>query len=804
MNDRNVPASGLMEAWTAKLDGRKIATFDCFDTVFWRGVLEPQDVYYALAEDPLFVEHRISARVRVHAEAEARTKHSFANRTTEATLEEIYAECASHAGEATVRELAEREVQKEIEIGFIFEPILALLREAKARGIQVAIVSDTYYSQAQLRRILFATAPELETLIDHVFCSSEYGFGKANGLWPKVMKALELAPTDILHLGDNPIADYAVPASHGIHAVHFLQRDDETAKADRQRLIATRVLFPSMRATQAVPSLFHGLQSQQLTREWKPNERVGYWAMGPIIYSFARFVLDAHRELTATAKPHKFAFLMRDGHLVKLACEAMSPDLNAGAVYLSRYTAVAVSFDSTERILRYAAKSAAPNTLHVVCDQMLMPPELKKKILARAGKSANPVHEFRRLLGEAATTKIIMAQSKALRERLFNHLKRTVGLERGDTLVLVDLGYYGTIQNAIRDVFKRHFNVDVIGRYFASLDSPGSHLDREALVDSKWTDENVIETLIAHIGDFEQMCAISSGSVISYEMNGTPILAGLKKGNMQLDTTTTIQDACLAFVRDVEATNPIHLPKLTPEALRVTASIELARLVYLPEHEEIERGGESLFELNVGTEIAFDVVNVEKGIQGLRQRGPFYMRSIGKGFRTGYPSEMRYAGIDQAIFLMAIRRHRLNFTVDDTSYRKLDIPTLFVRGNETATQNVSARATFDGYYSVVLPRTEFDTALMVGRELSWLQLESASTFPAELVDSAMEFDRQRPLQTGSEIIYDGMAEREPGIFEITPNGLIYLPAARDKTPQVTRLIFRPLAKAAAAQIAETA
>ncbi|SAL56497.1 HAD family hydrolase [Caballeronia humi] len=804
MNDRNVPASDLMAAWTAKLEGCKIATFDCFDTVFWRGVLEPRDVYYGLAEDPLFVEHRVSARVRMMAESEARTKHVFAKSMSEATLEEIYAVCAPLADEATVRALAAREVQKEIEIGFIFEPVLALLREAKARGIAVAIVSDTYYSEAQLRQILFATAPELETLIDHMFCSSEHGLGKSNGLWPKVIKKLGVRAADILHVGDNHVADYAVPTSLGIEAVHFMQRNDEMAKNDRQRLIAARLLFPSIRATQAAPSLYHSMQSQQIKREWAPHERVGYWSMGPIIYAFAQFVLDAHRTLTATGKPHKFACLMRDGHLVKLACDALSSDLNAGAVYLSRYTAVAVSFDSVESIQRYAARHAFAGRLPIVCDQMLMPLDLKRKILTRANKAANPAQEFRRILNEPATTKVILKQSKTLRERLFRHLQTTVGLERGDTLVLVDLGYYGTIQSAIGDVFKRHFNVDVIGRYFAALDTPGGHLDREALVDTKWTDENVIETLIAHIGDFEQMCAISSGSVISYDEAGNPVLADVKKGSMQLDTTATIQQACLEFVRDVAATAPIHLPKLTPEALRVSASIELARLVYLPEHEEIERGADSRFELNVGTDMAFDVVDVEAGIQGLRQRGPFYMRSIGKGFRTGYPSEMRYAGIDQAIFLMAIRRHRLDFTVDDTSYRKLDIPTLFVRGNESATQNVAARSTFDGYYSVVLPRTEFDTALMVGRELSWLQLESASTFPAELLDSNMEFDRQRPLNPGSEIIYDGMAEREPGIFEIKPNGLIYLPASKDKTPQVMRLIFRPLAKAATEAIASAA
>jgi hypothetical protein len=90
---------------------------------------------------------------------------------------------------------------------------------------------------------------------------------------------------------------------------------------------------------------------------------------------------------------------------------------------------------------------------------------------------------------------------------------------------------------------------------------------------------------------------------------------------------------------------------------------------------------------------------------------------------------------------------------------------------------------------------------MIGRELSWMQLESATTFSAEFLDSNSEFDRQRTLETGSEIILDGMEEREPGIYQVSPDGLIYFPAAQEETPQVMRLIFRPLAKAAVSQTA---
>ncbi|WP_248320919.1 MULTISPECIES: HAD family hydrolase [unclassified Caballeronia] len=800
--DKNVLPDQLAETWSARAPSHTVATFDCFDTLFWRAVQEPVDVYYALAEDPLFVEHGVSARVRTMAESEARKNNYFATRKSEATLEQIYAEAAPHADEAIVSALAEREVDKEIEIGFIFEPVLGLLREAKIRGLHTAIVSDTYYSEAQLRRILFTTAPELESLIDVVFCSSEFGVSKSTGLWNIVTERLGVAPSEILHTGDNPYADWAVPQQMGIGVLHFQQRDDEMHKADRQRLMAARVLFPSIRATKPAPSLHHAMRSLQQGRDMSTNERIGYWSVGPIMHAFARFVLDTHEDLKARGRPHKLAFLLRDGHLIHRACEALHGSPIGNEAYVGRFVAAGSTFDSREAIERYLSTEVInPQMMKFGADQLQLPPKETGKLLAEANASANPLQTFRRLVLEPRMVKLIIERSAALRQRLFRHLQRTVGLERGDTLVIVDLGYYGSIQRSLGKLFKKYYDVEIVGRYLVSLDTPGWRADRAGVVDSRWADENVMEMLIAHIGHFEQMCSLKTGSVYDFKDDGTPLLNQSAKSEKQIAQSGEIQDACVRFVRDMAAMPATSFPRLTPERLRVDAAICLARLLYLPDRDEVAGGNETVFEINGASIHAFNVADNDAGIEGLRQRGPFYMRSIGKGFRPGYPYEMRHAGIDQAIFLMAVRRHRLDFTVDDTTYRETRIPALFVRGNETATETLTARATYDGFYSLVVPISDFDVALMFGQEMSWMQIASATTFPADTLDTRIEFDRQRALSPGSEIIYDGMTEREPGMFEMSPNGLIYVPAMAGKTRQLMRLTFRPLSWVQKAEVA---
>jgi FMN phosphatase YigB (HAD superfamily) len=56
-------------------------------------------------------------------------------------------------------------------------------------------------SEAQLRTLIGAAAGEhILGLIDHVFCSSEHGVSKAQGLFGPVLKTLGCAPEQILHM----------------------------------------------------------------------------------------------------------------------------------------------------------------------------------------------------------------------------------------------------------------------------------------------------------------------------------------------------------------------------------------------------------------------------------------------------------------------------------------------------------------------------------------------------------------------------------------------------------------------------
>ncbi|WP_163071714.1 hypothetical protein, partial [Acinetobacter baumannii] len=67
---------------------------------------------------------------------------------------------------------------------FAFAPTVALMRAAKAKGIETIIVSDTYLDEKQLRGLIAAAAgEEVAGLIGRIFCSSFHGKAKGEGLY---------------------------------------------------------------------------------------------------------------------------------------------------------------------------------------------------------------------------------------------------------------------------------------------------------------------------------------------------------------------------------------------------------------------------------------------------------------------------------------------------------------------------------------------------------------------------------------------------------------------------------------------
>jgi hypothetical protein len=90
-----------------------IFSLDCFDTLYWRKVSRPSDIFTRL-------QHGLCPAARMRAEASARSHQFIICGREEVTLAEIYAQLADHFSPDAQRQMVERELALEIEHGFLF------------------------------------------------------------------------------------------------------------------------------------------------------------------------------------------------------------------------------------------------------------------------------------------------------------------------------------------------------------------------------------------------------------------------------------------------------------------------------------------------------------------------------------------------------------------------------------------------------------------------------------------------------------------------------------------------------------
>jgi FMN phosphatase YigB (HAD superfamily) len=98
--------------------------------------------------------------------------------------------------------------------------LLALLERAARAGSRVVAVSDTYYGEADLRRILSAVVGHHP--LATIYSSADLGLTKHGGLiFDEVAKRENVSADQILHLGDHPDADVRRARAAGWTAVHL-------------------------------------------------------------------------------------------------------------------------------------------------------------------------------------------------------------------------------------------------------------------------------------------------------------------------------------------------------------------------------------------------------------------------------------------------------------------------------------------------------------------------------------------------------------------------------------------------------
>lgn len=782
--------------------GLKCLSLDCFDTILWRNVDQPVDVFYRLQQMPGFSRLHMNAALRQKSESDARKISAVVNGTHEVSLSDIFLAAFPALEQDVLDELAGEELVCEQEACFAYPPILDLIRVAKEIGLDVIVVSDTYFSNTQLQSLLRHNLPaEVFAAIDHTFCSNELGCSKAGGLFKKVLRRLQLKPAQVLHIGDNLVADLEAPQALGLSAFHLVHHAQAASQILQMNSNATGLLYPEVRTKEAMPSPFHPVFAASAEDDSDPNVVMGYYAAGPLLYAFSR-LLEAHAEqAVAEGTSVKYLFLMRDGYLPQLAFEQVCPQHAARsfAVEVSRFASYACSFRTESDVDRYIARMGS-NRVEPMAKQLLLSGPDMRAMVAKAEKTDNPLASFTAQVKKPAVLNKIFKASRAFRERFYRYLENTVDMQPGDRLVFVDLGYTGTAQMCLEPVLEAEREVTVEGIYVLLANTPDWRSSRQGLIAPDLVSDSTIATLVPYVAALEMICTNNEGSVVGYSEDGTAIRKDPDTSPEQHQRVREVQKACLRFLRDAESFYASAGQVSDIQQMRLAALGALGRMTFFPTGPEVQCMQGFHLDVNLATDITVALFDTERALGGLRRLGLFHAMTEQ---RMNIPTELRYHNLELSLSLLVQHRYQQSYSLEDFSLKREPVQVLIAKGNESSVSEAMAFPGYDGYYSLIIPvgAYEYDVGLQFGLSYEWLQLGSVGSMAIHDIFAKKDFNKHEhdsEIDLSGYLHFDQIEKQQGGMLRCQNEHAFVMVEKPKKRPPADSMVylinFRPLVR----------
>ena len=328
------------------LETHDVISFDIFDTVLMRSVLDPTDVFGIVAERaerqglhlPDFKFARLGAEHRILAEGR---RHSLSG-----IYEDLQQALDLRPEAASWLQACEWQVERDVILAR--REVCGWMKAAKAAGKRVVLVSDMYLSTEEIRHLLDARGI---TAYDAIYLSGEHGSGKPGTLFD-IMKA-EQAGERYLHIGDNPVADDTSAIAHGIDA--FLLPAAKTMLLYTQRneiLSSAGSLSARCILGRAISRLCNAPFVWQADGTIRVADAAtyAYAFLGPLFAAFFLWLVEKVRREPYDA----VLFAARDGFFLQKLYEwyrKRHPELpRSQYLYVSRMACISASFQTAEDI----------------------------------------------------------------------------------------------------------------------------------------------------------------------------------------------------------------------------------------------------------------------------------------------------------------------------------------------------------------------------------------------------------------------------------------------------------------------
>lgn len=449
------------------LDNAKIVSFDIFDTLLCRQLFSPFDVFDYVA----YLNEKRGGRylrrfreLRIHAEETARFERSLTHGQQDVTLSEIYEFLAPlySLDDTEMRVLIDLEQEVELRCSRARNLGWEMFSKAVAENKEIILTSDMYLSRDCILNLLSKAG--YCGFID-LFVSSEHRLRKKEGdLFSLIVSVTRARPSEILHIGDNPVGDLAVPKRLGI-STHRVTRAVESMgeQSENWRKI---VSFAKTSRTLS-QSLVLGLIANRLFDSSKSSLRkntdyggdpyvFGYSSLGPLVCGFAAWI----RQRARLDGVEHLIFLSRDGRVVKDAYTLLYPQDKplVSYFYLSRRAVSFAQIRTDADLISICLEPVYSMTIgsYLLKRFCIGPDRVDISVLQSFGISGTDFEigakfDRRRLLGVVLGHRDAIFETATLERRALLEAFRNLG-GHGLKSAVVDIGYAGTLQDGLMDL----------------------------------------------------------------------------------------------------------------------------------------------------------------------------------------------------------------------------------------------------------------------------------------------------------------------------------------------------------------
>lgn len=295
-----------------------VISFDIFDTLVFRKLNQPADVFMLVGERLGIFDFY---NIRKKSEEEVRQYKNIKYKNSEVTLEEIYERVAYYTG-IDAKKGADTEFEIELDMCFANPYMLQVYEILKASQKRIFATSNMYLTKERMKTLLNKCG---YYGFEDILVSCDYHCSKATGDLFKILQS-EVKESKIVHIGDNVSTDIKSAEKVGIAAKYY---QSCRSLGDPHRSCGISWLIESAYRGIVNTTLHNGTQT------FSPLWEYGFIYGGLTAFGYVNWI---HKKAKSEGIS-KIIFLSRDGFLLKKIYDMLFQDIPSEYVFWSRVAA---------------------------------------------------------------------------------------------------------------------------------------------------------------------------------------------------------------------------------------------------------------------------------------------------------------------------------------------------------------------------------------------------------------------------------------------------------------------------------